>query len=1108
MTIFIKEFTPILNNMTDKQQKIYDGLRLIGEDIAAFYKGGLEVLCGSNPVKAHLLAHCGRELDSIMRDTFSYDDAKKTIQQNLKSEEFDTLKKTLNNDNISGNTASILAALNVPLSSQLAIKWITVSTQFAGLAHRDSKLRLPRTFEESERLWNSFESVLFDLVGHFNSIYSRVLRIIDRPSNQIIDRLPNLFQNKALKHEFYKTIQTKEWLEPLYDKNFFDPANIESEYYSDVDKNRLITPVWIEFTYLIRMGEKNAKSQDVSVTKHLLNFIDLYLDYKDIDGRPVNNLRADMQLIELIITIPSNQIKENFIDFICQKINKDSYVTYDIIELFIPKLVNDNAKELLFKLIIFLIKPIKKSSNNELYYNQYSSILIDTYLLPTFYDKLPLISKHLGVELFKQIQGLINELITTENEYLLDSSAIQNISLSKEDYYNTEPFKLLVHVAYNLLYYYETDLSSIIETLLNSKEEINQRTAIQLLAEKYQDYKDILWNHSFVLKNKGYLDRELCVLINRNVKQFTHEEICQLIQILETYDAEYIHNNNNSPEENEKYRCSQILNFLYLLKPCKSVNVDEKIQEYIILSGDTISNFSNSSFSNDITWTIGKYIPESAKSFNQKSPEQILDYLNNFSEVDELGRSLKDNALYALQNNIIDEPNKYFQKLDIFLGVEEDVFCKVIEAIEQLAQSNTLNFVYWCEVLTFINNWLSSDKLKTKRGTMPVLLLIETGTNKYSFEEFISLEKAVLIKLTQLIKPEITVYKPVSYYPVSNYSVLIKTLIEFSLRASRINLKEELNSWDSVIKNWLESEIRNNPSIDLFLILGKYFSSFDILEKGWFLKNIELVLPQDDTHWYASFSSHIFEHQQVPSAPSAHIYKILGTHGDYKRIFEYNNTQFIKLETVQRNVMYNVCWYYINISTSNYYGLGLVELSKSILDEIIQLKNPKYLEVILETLADYGSDNEIQSNDVDFRYILKQIIAELKQNISNPEYQNVAGKFNETIKLVCSLDDNEIIDWFSYTIPYLNHRGSSLNVFRGLKLHSQHNLKQVGNILVEFSKGYQPRYILYGLEELKYIVNLLYVEDLIEIADKICDNFGNNHFHECRDIYHKYHSIL
>lgn len=48
---------------------------------------------------------------------------------------------------------------------------------------------------------------------------------------------------------------------------------------------------------------------------------------------------------------------------------------------------------------------------------------------------------------------------------------------------------------------------------------------------------------------------------------------------------------------------------------------------------------------------------------------------------------------------------------------------------------------------------------------------------------------------------------------------------------------------------------------------------------------------------------------------------------------------------------------------------------------------------------------------------------------------------------------------------------------------------------------------LYGLEDLKYIVDLLYNKGHIEIADEVCDNFGNMGFHELKSVYDIYHPI-
>ena len=92
-----------------------------------------------------------------MRETFSYDDEKEIIQKNLKDKkaEIELLKK--GTENINGNVASILSALNISLNSNLAKKWIQVSTQFARYVHRDSKNKKPIEPIECEELWGNYE---------------------------------------------------------------------------------------------------------------------------------------------------------------------------------------------------------------------------------------------------------------------------------------------------------------------------------------------------------------------------------------------------------------------------------------------------------------------------------------------------------------------------------------------------------------------------------------------------------------------------------------------------------------------------------------------------------------------------------------------------------------------------------------------------------------------------------------------------------------------------------------------------------------------------------------------------------------------------------------
>ena len=86
----LHEITNRTLELDARQRAIYEGLKNIGEEIAAFYLDGLKILQDDNlQTSAYLLAHVAREIDGGLRDILSSDEGKKNIQKQLTTEGFD-----------------------------------------------------------------------------------------------------------------------------------------------------------------------------------------------------------------------------------------------------------------------------------------------------------------------------------------------------------------------------------------------------------------------------------------------------------------------------------------------------------------------------------------------------------------------------------------------------------------------------------------------------------------------------------------------------------------------------------------------------------------------------------------------------------------------------------------------------------------------------------------------------------------------------------------------------------------------------------------------------------------------------------------------------------
>lgn len=89
---------------------------------------------------------------------------------------------------------SIAVVLGVDRNDLFVREWHTIAREFSKYAHRHGPMRTPRDRSEFDSLWNSFENVLFRLVGTYYNLLDRVDRILKykSPTKEIIETLPNL----------------------------------------------------------------------------------------------------------------------------------------------------------------------------------------------------------------------------------------------------------------------------------------------------------------------------------------------------------------------------------------------------------------------------------------------------------------------------------------------------------------------------------------------------------------------------------------------------------------------------------------------------------------------------------------------------------------------------------------------------------------------------------------------------------------------------------------------------------------------------------------------------------------------------------------------------
>ena len=210
-----REIASRVPELNARQREIYQNLKSIGPEIAAYYLDGIRILKREDlETAASLLAHIAREIDGGLRDILSSDETKSHIQSQLTKAVLVKLGNYNELKNRKGHIASILAALGIDdarvfLSTNdvrvnVARGWINVSIQFYRFAHRHGAWRVPRAREEFESLWYEFEAILSNLVGSFLDLLSLLDRILEyeEPTDEIRGTLHNLLESEARRAYF------------------------------------------------------------------------------------------------------------------------------------------------------------------------------------------------------------------------------------------------------------------------------------------------------------------------------------------------------------------------------------------------------------------------------------------------------------------------------------------------------------------------------------------------------------------------------------------------------------------------------------------------------------------------------------------------------------------------------------------------------------------------------------------------------------------------------------------------------------------------------------------------------------------------------------------
>ena len=1070
--------------MSPRQAEIYRNLEAIGPEIAAFYLSGIKVLRDNDLESApYLLAHTAREIEGGLRDVLANESDKQRIQKQLNAKNLGNLRARI------GHIASILAALGIEdLHSPIAERWITVATRFHEFAHRHGAWKPPRTRDDFVPLWKDFENVLVDLVGNHFNLLSRLDRFLKlkEPNEQIRKTLPNLLALDVRRKHFFCKLDSPDWLKPLREDGWFNPERNPAPQEVVGSPGNYYMPTWYALNYVARVAKH--PDRPVGILVKIVNDI---VDDADASGGIVNS-HTTWRLIDIIGTFPGGMIDARHIAFIGTALKTCSaevglLLTEEVGETILPKLLDAGAKELILALLKVILDEMDADSLKEAVENREQPI-----------------AKLCGVE--------AAQLGLTRIQTLIDDgrSSFQLIQLVEGDASNRayEDYpEFVVRFTCRLLQFATSE--SIAETVTALLQESRRESraifgliALNAIKHHYADLKRLFWKWQGNPLEEVLLKPELYDLIQTRCTAFSDAEIEQLLHWIEA--AQYA----ALPEAAEKraevlaYRKREWLSALVRTGNEKVLAAIEKYEQ--INPAKLVKPGLN--FWTETSW--GDTSPVAVAELSRISNAEIAAYLANFKEKPMIGPSVPT-ALglgNTLEECVATNPERFTENLLPFQCVPPLYQSSMLQGF--LKAWREKRDVNWEALLTFIHQLLSSETFWAEQQ-MPRLShrnwilsatadLIAAGTedDNHAFDvSLLPLAEQILFVLVEKVKPSVTALKNLPTAVLnSDRGKVFSAMINYALRFARTSdtAKKDGIRWPHAVREEFTKRLdrRVEYSLEFSFTLGAYLPNLFYLDKAWVIANVDRIFPQEnDVHWHAAFSGYLFYSSKVYSE----FHSLLKEHGHYQWALEMDFGNEMDARRLRETLVTHIC---VGWTTD---VAETLEDETSLIYQLINHGSPELLSALIHFFWRQRDALPAKLKEK-VRPTWRALCESLSRKEDVSEYQEVFSRLSGWVALVDQIDA-EVLNWLKLSISSIKRHKVAFFV-EALRLHVSKTPAEVGEIYLDMLAN--ETYPYYDRTDIEETVRVLYRAGHKQIADRICNLYGEAGFDFLRALYDEY----
>ena len=1161
--------------LNPQQREIYQNLKSIGTEIAAYYLDGIKILHSKDlETAASLLGHIAKEIDSGLKHllptkedvnkisklldgkkfgfalssilaalTLDIDDLQSPIP--LTNQDKERIKKVLIKKGLdrSDYIASIFTTLNLDIENlpssdvvnriDIAIRWIDVSTRFNDFDHQHGVGKPPRPLHEFVPLWQTFESVLADLVGNYLNFF----RIIDpilghkNPTQKIKDSLPNIIKLNPLEagpryRYFFENLEHLNWLELLYNLGYFNPEfNPPPQEVSD-KPGYYRTSVWYALEYVVKAANHTKNRISRKQSKILVSIIDEIIKCADNYEDRIQNEYTDLQTIKILVMLPVDQLNHQHISFISTILKSErrfGLVDQKIGGTILPKLLNAGAEELTLILLKVMldakvvkeeyppeITDVAKESTLDLLkatvepgsvnrqiiadveayepkdFNREITYMQEYWLRDALKEHVVSVAKLCGV---KAANIALDQIRTLIAEGVDSFDRIQMVGVESPDAPHENYAELLVGFVSGLFRFAKpTEIVETVENLLQAPQTIIKRIALNAVIHHYNDLKRLFWEWDGNPLEEINLKPELYQLIQTNCTKFNRFEIEQILNWIEL--AQYTPVFARDDETRIKAIAYKRREWLSALLETGNDKVISAYQKYKQINPERIEHPGLN------RWTeiwAGSTSPLTVEKLSGLSNSQIAQYLINFKETEVFRRidPTERGLAKTLEKCVEADPQKFTDNLLPFQDVRNLYQSSILHGFLD-AWRNKKEFD-WAALLKFIDKVLSLKQFWTEHydtgfnyrnwvfSASADLVAEGTKSDKHAFDaELLPLAEKILLVLVKKAQQSVSTLNNLSTDVLnSDRSKVFSAMINYALRFARINENVIGGDyrWPQAIRTDFTKRLDRTvePSLEFSYTLGIHLPYLSYLDKEWVLDNIDNIFPQhDEDHWQAAFSGYLFYPRILEE-----FYSLLKAHGHYQKAL---TADFANADVSDRFVKH-VCTGWIE-------GSEILEDKTSLVYQLIHSGNPNLLSGVVYFFL-RQSDNLSDKVKAKIMPAWRALFQVLSENQGVTAYQQVSCPLLGWLELVDTID-TEVLDWVKGSIEDIDkvpgYYMTLSRFFKALQKHAPKTPKLVGEIYLEIPQRV-IRYLQTEEEKIKETVRILNDTGYKDTAKDICIQF-------------------